>query len=709
MTETLDFGLDAEELEVFCQEADELIQQLDADLLALEEAGENPEVIQRVFRAAHTLKGSAGAIGHQRMADLTHSMETALDLVRQGRLNVLPDFADLLLNCTALLRDLNEEVRTGRSCGAEPIGLIEQLKAAASQPSTPTNGTGGPSLPGGVPTTASTGELPEVGPNATGLVRVTARMSKDSIAPGVRALQVLMTLDECGQVVWSEPARTALENGEPADHVEALVATTAQPGFVTEQLIYIGEIDDLHVIAEPTAAERELAAPETTAAGEEHSVELPEADTSTAGRGRPAASSSARADVKTVRTSVERLDKLMNLVGELVTDRNRLMQSHSSLSAQFNQVDGLSELAQAISHLAGITDELQEEVMRARMLPLEHVFNKFPRMVRDLARDAGKKITLEIQGQDTELDRSVIEEISDPLMHLLRNSVDHGIEPPEDRHKAGKPESGLVRLAGRSEGNHIVITVTDDGRGINADAVRRSAVAKKLISEEAAARLSEIECLDLIFLPGLSTAKKVTDVSGRGVGMDVVRSNIERLHGSVQVRTAPGKGTVFELRLPLTLAIMPVLLVNVCDDIYCVPLSSVTEVLKINPQTIHRIDGGELVMWRKRTLPLLRLRGLFGLEPYGHHNGSGQENGHGTTLSVVAARWGEENVGLVVDQLLGQQEIVIKSLGKLIGQVSGVSGAAILGDGTVALIVDVPGLVKLVTRERNPRGANTAG
>jgi two-component system, chemotaxis family, sensor kinase CheA len=655
MVDNLRFDLDPEEVEIYCQESEELIQQLDRDLLEIEQGANDPALIQRLFRAAHTLKGSAGTIGHHRMASLTHCMETVLEPLRQGQAAVPPPLLDTLLEAVDMLRLLGSEVSSGEHSGVNPEALIAKLQAFAPVDQARI------AEPAADPLEVA----PAVGLANRERLLVTASIASDSIAPAARAMQVWMILAECGTIAACDPPYAAIDRGASIARVEIQVVTDLTLGEVRRRLELVGELSRVEVTSVEEAVE---------------SISDPVASKSGAAPAKTGSS-----NVKTVRTSVERLDKLMNLVGELVTDRNRLLQTHTSLKLYYKDNDQLSELAQAISHMASITDELQEEVMRARMLPLENVFNKFPRMVRDLARDAGKLVNLHISGQDTELDRSVIEEIADPLMHLLRNSLDHGIEPPEERKAAGKPEYGVVTLAGRSEGSHIIITVADDGRGINYEVVRKSAVAKGLLTEDAAARLTETEVKDLIFLPGLSTAKKITDVSGRGVGMDVVRNNIERLHGTVKIESRLGHGTTFELSLPLTLAIMPVLLVSLNDGTFCIPLSSITEVLNVSPESVHKVDRGEVVMWRDRLLPLLRLRKIFVLE-----NG----NGNGATSPVVAVRWGDEHVGLVVDRLLGQQEIVIKSLGHLIGQVSGISGGTILGDGSAALILDVHSLIK---------------
>jgi len=389
---------------------------------------------------------------------------------------------------------------------------------------------------------------------------------------------------------------------------------------------------------------------------------------------------------KTVRTSVERLDSLMDLVGELITDRNRLNQIRVDFESRFRSDDQVDNLVQTVVHVGRITDQLQEEVMRIRMLPVSSVFNRFPRLVRDLARKAGKEVELVMRGEDTELDRSVIEEISDPLVHLLRNSIDHGLESPADRAAAGKPARGTALLTARHEENHIILTVEDDGRGIDEQKVKAKALSKGWITEAESASMSHDKAIDLIFRSGLSTATTVTDISGRGVGLDIVRANIERLNGSVVVETWPGKGTRFQIVLPLTLAIVPALLVKVGQATLAVPLVTVMETLRVPVETVRTVTTKPVIQLRGHVLPLVRLSEVlqFAVPPSKRRY-----------EYVVAVRWGKLEVGLMVDTLVGEQELVIKSLGALLADTPGVSGAAILGDGRVALIIDVPSLFNL--------------
>ncbi|CUS98369.1 chemotaxis protein CheA [Candidatus Chrysopegis kryptomonas] len=389
---------------------------------------------------------------------------------------------------------------------------------------------------------------------------------------------------------------------------------------------------------------------------------------------------------KTIRIDVERLDELMNLVGELVLGRNRLSQIISNVVEKFEGETLARELIDTVSQVDYLTSELQNVVMRARMLPIAKVFSKFPRLVRDLSREMNKEVELFIYGEETEVDKSVIEYIHDPLVHIIRNAIDHGIEPPEERKKLGKPEKGKVILKAEHEGNYIVISVEDDGRGIDPEKIRRKAIEKKLLTEQEAMSISDKDILNFIFIPGFSTASKVTNVSGRGVGLDVVKANITKLNGMIDVQSTPGHGTKFILKLPLTLAIIQGLLVNVCDEIFIIPLSSVIEVVRIKQEQIHRIKNKEMIRLRDSVLPLVRLEQIFNLKT------NGDEKKY---LYIVVLGLAEKKLGVVVDGLIGQKEVVIKSLGSYLNNTRGIAGATILGDGTVRMIIDVAQIFKM--------------
>ncbi len=390
---------------------------------------------------------------------------------------------------------------------------------------------------------------------------------------------------------------------------------------------------------------------------------------------------------KTIRVDVERLDELMNLVGELVLGRNRLSQIISNVIEKFEGETTSRELMDTVSQIDYLTSELQNVVMRARMLPIAKVFGKFPRLVRDLSKEMNKEVELFIYGEETEVDKSVIEYIHDPLVHIIRNAIDHGIESPEERKKLGKPEKGKIILKAEHEGNYIVITVEDDGRGIDPEKIRKKAIEKKLVTEQEAMSISDKDVLNFIFIPGFSTASKVTNVSGRGVGLDVVKANITKLNGMIDVQSTPGHGTKFILKLPLTLAIIQGLLVNVCDEIFIIPLSSVIEVIRIKQEQIHRIKDKEMIRLRDSVLPLVRLDKIFNLKA--------NENAK-KYLYIVVLGLAEKKLGAVVDGLIGQKEVVIKSLDSFLN-VRGIAGATILGDGTVRMIVDVAQIFKMTS------------
>ncbi len=719
---TLDLDIAEDELQTVLAEADEQIQILDEGLVRLEQAGSDPQLLQAIFRAAHTLKGTAGMINHGRMADLTHAMETVLDGLRKGSLTITTAMVDACLESLDALKLLRDEIAEGAVNSVNIAPLATRL-SVFSQPASPD------SLP----------------------TFICADIAASSVAPAARALQVVLALQSLGLVSNLQPLQSVIETAAPVRRVTAHLSTTWPVAHVRQALTSISEIarltigeEEIVLIPDETAAAAEPADEETGRLGEfllkagyitpdqlqaaiqQQSADpgrkellgqtlvklgaltqdaLDRASAQQVQQLRAALQAAQRAPEparlhpaeKTVRTSVERLDNLMNLVGELITDRNRLNQLRDVFSNRFHNGDhALAEdLAQTVIHLGRITDQLQDEVMHIRMLPIANVFGKLPRLIRDLARKAGKQVELVIRGEDTELDRSVIEEIGDPLIHLLRNAVDHGIEPPDGRLAYGKSERGVVLLTARHEESHIVLTVEDDGRGIDVERVKATAMQKGIITETEAAVLTREESLELIFQPGLSTAAAVNDVSGRGVGMDIVRTNIERLNGSITVETWPGQGTRFQIMLPLTLAIIPTMLVQVTDrrpntgsSTFAVPLVAVMETLRLSRADLHTVKGRPVTHLRGRVLPLVRLSEILEIPP-------SETPRHAAYEYVVAVRWGKLELGLMVDTLIGEQELVVKPLGALMGDTPGISGAAILGDGQVALIVDVPGLIKL--------------
>jgi two-component system chemotaxis sensor kinase CheA len=697
-----------EDLKVFLDEAEEQLQTLDADLITLEKTGAEPELLQEIFRVAHTLKGSSASIGHNRMAELTHAMESVLDSLRHGEFDVSTELIDILLEGLDALRVLNHEVVTLQITDFDIKPLVAKLLVVAESKgkSTP--------APEVKPNASGTSHLSEMEQNeldeqearGSTIYQLSVEISENTALLAARGVQVLIELSNISHIIRSTPSQADLEAGKASTHVEVICASKVDADQLRSVIaaildvatVVVGPYDRNAHMAAANNDERvqDLGPTAVNAPDERRLIDLgPQSRGKSKEEMLKVAGTKMDQLAKTVRIDVERLDKLMNLVGELVIDNTRLVQIAGKLQGTYGDEELVDRLAEASSHLGRLTDELQQEIMKSRMLPVDNVFNKFPRMVRNLAQKKGKEIDFQIHGQETELDRSVIEEIGDPLLHLLRNAADHGIETPDKRVEMGKPRTGTIKLSAYHQENHIVITVEDDGKGVDPVAIRNSAIRKGVLTPEMAERLTDQEAINLIFAPGFSTAEKISDVSGRGVGLDIVRTNIERLNGSVDVDGIPGKGTVFTIKLPLTLAIIRALLVSVANNVYAIPLVYVTETMRIDVDQIHHVNNREAVLVRGQVLPLLRLKALFAVGTNGHKDIK--------RYMVVAVKHAGRQVGLVVDTLIGEQEVVIKSLGRYVGDVKGISGAAILGDGRVGLIVDAAALVQVAIDEQMGR------
>jgi two-component system chemotaxis sensor kinase CheA len=536
------------------------------------------------------------------------------------------------------------------------------------------------------------------------VVVIYAEADPKGVAPLARLLQVYIGVEQAGgQVVASMPTLDEIERGKGPHTLIAVALVDLTPAMLQEDLAMVADLRSVQV-ADLSNANDILAAGDSTPQPVEEErflwqggEETPAVESLTSAEDEyplPATTGNRRqSSGRTVRTSIERLDNLMNLAGELVTDRNRLFKIYEDLSQTLSE-EHLQTLNDTIAHLSTITDQLHDEVVKARMQPIEYVFNKFPRLVRQISQELGKQVDLILSGQDTEVDRSVIEQISDPLLHLVRNAIDHGIETAEVRQRNGKPAAGRLELNARSEEGQIIITISDDGRGIDAEKVKQKAVAMGLISREQAATLSYAEAVDLVFSPGLSTATEVSDLSGRGVGTDVVRNNIQRINGSVIVYSTPNLGTTFELRLPLTLAIIPTLLVEVQGQVFALPLQNVLEIFKLEPTSVSTVRGREAAYVRGEILTLFRLSHIFG---DAHRKLALPDEGGDPQAGefVISLNHRDTQFGVVVDRLLGKQDVVIKSLGYPINNIRGLSGATLLGDGRIGLIADVSALVAM--------------
>lgn len=608
-------------LEDFLVESFELIEQIDHDLVELESNPDDLELLNRIFRVAHTVKGSSSFLNFDTLTKLTHHMEDVLNKARHGELKITADVMDVVLKSVDMMKGLLVSIRDNgndSNSGIDISQICPQL-TAISEGQSPTSATPAPEPAAAVDIPPSA--IPEdIDPNT---------LSEDQINAEIeRLLKVRKAEDE---------ARRAAKASGAAPAAPATAPATAPD--------------------KPAAAAK------------------PAGD----GANAPA-KASANASDQTIRVEVGRLDYLMNLVGELVLSKNRLLTIYNDVEERYDGEQFLEELNQVVSSLSLVTTDVQLAVMKTRMQPIAKVFNKFPRVVRDIGRDLNKQIDLIISGEETELDKSIVEEIGDPLTHIIRNSCDHGIEDPATRKAAGKPEKGTIELKAYNEGNHIVIEIIDDGKGIDAEAIRIKAVERGLISENEADTMSNKEIYSIIFRPGFSMAAKVTNISGRGVGMDVVKTNVEKLHGVIDIDSEIGKGTTLKLKIPLTLAIIQSLLVGTQEEIYAIPLANVNETVRVSVDNIYTIEGKNVLRLRDEVLSLVRLSDLFGVKQV-------LESGDQTYVVVISVA--ETKLGIIVDNLIGQEEIVIKSLGSYLANIDGIAGGTIRGDGRVTLIVDV--------------------
>lgn len=629
-------------MEDFLIEAFELIEQIDHDLVELEANPEDLELLNRIFRVAHTVKGSSSFLNFDVLTELTHHMEDVLNKARKGELKITPDIMDVVLESVDMMKGLLESIRDNGSDAAAGID-IKNICVRLTQ--------------------ISEGEAP----------------SAAAEAPAAPAPE---------PVKEPEPATPAEEAAPEVSDAELSKLSDSEVEAEIERLLKVRKAEDQARRASKGIAPKspEEIAPATSAAPAPAARPAPSRERDTDKKVPAASSSSAVAQEQTIRVEVKRLDHLMNLIGELVLGKNRLLKIYDDVEERYEGEKFLEELNQVVSSLSLVTTDIQLAVMKTRMLPIAKVFNKFPRMIRDLSRDLGKQIDLEISGEETELDKSIVEEIGDPLVHIIRNSCDHGIEDPETRKAMGKPEKGLVQLKAYNEGNHIVVEIVDDGKGLDADMLKSKSIEKGIITEREADAMSEKEAFGLIFRPGFSTAAKVTNVSGRGVGMDVVKTNIEKLNGIIDIESEVGKGTVMKLKIPLTLAIIQSLLVGTQEEFYAIPLASVLETVRVPIDDIYTIDGKNVLRLRDEVLSLVRLSDVFGVEKV-------FDGGDHTYVVIIGVA--EAKLGIIVDTLVGQEEIVIKSMGDYLQNIPGIAGATIRGDGRVTLIIDVGAMMEM--------------
>ncbi|GAA8513675.1 chemotaxis histidine kinase/response regulator CheAY2 [Helicobacter pylori] len=652
-------------MEDFLIEAFEMNEQLDQDLVELEHNPEDLDLLNRIFRVAHTIKGSSSFLNLNILTHLTHNMEDVLNRARKGEIKITPDIMDVVLRSIDLMktllvtiRDTGSDTNNGKENEIEEA--VKQLQAITSQ-----------NLEG-AKETSGTKETPQ-------------KENKEEAKEENK--------EEAKEENKENKAKTPTAENPTSDNPLADEPDLDYANMSAEEV----EAEIERLLNKRQEADKERRAQKKQEAKQEVAPTKEPPKTETPKAPKTETKAKAKADTEenkapsigveqTVRVDVRRLDHLMNLIGELVLGKNRLIRIYSDVEERYDGEKFLEELNQVVSSISAVTTDLQLAVMKTRMQPVGKVFNKFPRMVRDLSRELGKSIELIIEGEETELDKSIVEEIGDPLIHIIRNSCDHGIEPLEERRRLNKPETGKVQLSAYNEGNHIVIKISDDGKGLDPVMLKEKAIEKGVISERDAEGMSDREAFNLIFKPGFSTAKVVSNVSGRGVGMDVVKTNIEKLNGIIEIDSEVGVGTTQKLKIPLTLAIIQALLVGVQEEYYAIPLSSVLETVRISQDEIYTVDGKSVLRLRDEVLSLVRLSDIFKVDAILESN---------SDVYVVIIGLADQKIGVIVDYLIGQEEVVIKSLGYYLKNTRGIAGATVRGDGKITLILDVGAMMDM--------------
>ena len=687
-------------LEIFIDETKEHLQTLNTQILELEQNSENMDTINEVFRAAHSLKGMAGTMGYKRMQNLTHDMENVFSEVRNGHIKVNASMIDCLFQCLDALDEYLSNIQESGDEGTNDNEVLikelndmqkgEGVAAQGDQAAdTTTKEAAAVTSENEKWRNMTLGEpemhvLTEAVKQAKNVIGLTVYVQESCILKAARAFLVFKALEDLGEIIISSPSAQDIEDEKFEYDFSIIMVTDSDLKQVVSAASGVSEIQEVcanyvevNVQEEQPQIEAEEVKEEEPVSTEQTQTPAPVQETKKK-EAKPAEKKGKPVVNRTVRVDIEKLDVLMNLVSELIIAKNSLV---SATNAEGASNTGVNE---HIEYLESVTTNLHESVMKVRMVPIESVVNKFPRMIRDLQKKLGKKMELYMTGEETELDRTVVDEIGDPLMHLLRNSADHGLESAQVRKERGKPEVGSIFLDAYQEGNNVIIEVRDDGNGIDVEAVRRKAIERGTITEEQAEDMTEKEIINLLFLPSFSTAKQVSDVSGRGVGLDVVRSKIEALSGEVEVKSKLGVGSTWTIRLPLTLAIIQALMVVVGGEKYAISLGNIQTIEDISPSDIKYVQSKEVITIRGTVIPLLRLNEIVGVESTKKED----EN-----MIVVIVKKGDKLAGLMIDELMGQQEIVIKSLGTYINKCKEISGATILGDGEVALILDTNALL----------------
>ncbi len=701
-------------LDIFIDETAEHIQSLSDNIMALEQEPENADTINEIFRAAHSLKGMAGTMGFKRMQHLTHDMENVFQEIRNGNVKVNSDMIDILFECLSAVEEYLETVKSTSDEGTNDNEvLIKKLnnyleqaeeggadaptkeEAAPAEEAAADEGKADDGASGDAPfksievEESNKSKLTEAAESGLKLYGCTVYIQSDCLLKAARAFLVFKAIEDFGEILVFSPSSQDIEDERFDLHFSLIIATQSEFEPIKDAICAVSEIEKVEfdtVTPADYIAEEELPKEEEkkVPVKAEAKAAKKAAEQSKSNQNKAKKTSNKPVTARTVRVDIEKLDALMNQVSELIIAKNSLVSISTTEGNNGSQGFESQSFHEQIEYLERITTNLHESVMKVRMVPIETTVNKFPRMIRDLSRKLDKPMNLIMSGEETELDRTVVDQIGDPLQHLLRNSADHGIEDVELRKQRGKPEEGKIELNAYQEGNNVIIVVKDDGGGIDTESVKKKAIERGLVTEDAADDLTDKEIIDFLFMPSFSMAKKITDISGRGVGLDVVKSNIEALGGDVEVKSEYGLGSKFTVRLPLTLAIIQALMVEIRDEKYAIALGSIQNIENISVDDIKYVQAKEVIHLRGLVIPLIRLDELLDSEP---------KESEDNYLTVVVVKKGDNYAGLVVDNLMGQQEIVIKSLGKTIDNNKIINGATILGDGEVALIIDVNALV----------------
>ncbi|NLY91244.1 MAG: chemotaxis protein CheA [Firmicutes bacterium] len=654
-------------LNVFMGECQEHLQTLNQSLLALEQEPNNMDILNSIFRAAHTLKGASATMGFNKMSNVTHALEDVLSLLRQNELQVSAELVNVLFEALDLLEVLAQGIAEGREEDVEIAGVIQSLQKFSSK----NQDQEGKAEPGPqkerrknlqlryLP--AEIEQIKKAVEEGLTLNHLHVYLQEECLLKGARAFMILRELEAHGEIVRTIPTSKELEDEHfENDFIIGILSKKPLDFLVRflEKMLDVAKVEGEILNPETLLVERRGVETKTSPDQDHQKTSLVKAPSNVS---------------PTVRVDIRKLDDLMNLVGELVITRSRLEQLSSEKKDQV--------LAETVEQLSRLTMDLRDQVLKTRMVPVDHVFSRFPRLVRDLAKETGKEVQLHISGAETELDRTVIDEIADPLVHIIRNSVDHGIEKPDERKAAGKPVPGIIELNAYQAGNNVIIEVTDDGAGLNLEKIKAKALERGIVTNEVLENMAEEEVMNLIFLPGFSTSQQVTDISGRGVGMDVVKTKITNLGGIVQLHSQEGEGTKITIRLPLTLAIIQTLIVQLGNDVFAIPSTLIDQTISVDKKDIKLLRNREVTFHRGEVLPLVRLQEFLEVAE--------AKNSMLDELDVVVVSNGERRVGFVVDTLLRQQDVVIKSLGTYLGNIPGIAGATILGNGKIALILDL--------------------